>query len=273
MTIIIKSVTKPDYGNWVSVNMIKSLTIGLLFSVVFSILSFCPFTKEWSISAVWIARIIFLLLAAAIIFATAYFCICRALFSYDGRYKIQNRVLDYVLSHFEFDKGNILDIGCGSGALSIKTIKKFPSACVTGMDYWGTEWNYAKEQCEKNAELEGVADRVAFQKGDAAKLDFPDEHFDGAVSNFVFHEVKGQPDKRLVVKEALRVVKKGGMFAFHDLFLEKHFYGNIEEFISELKNDGISEITFLRSNEESFIPKLLKSRIMLGKIGLIYGRK
>ena len=46
------------------------------------------------------------------------------------------------------------------------------------MDYWGKEWSYAKEQCEKNAKLEGVAAQGHFQKGDAAKLDFPDETFD-----------------------------------------------------------------------------------------------
>lgn len=77
---------------------------------------------------------------------------------------------------------------------------------------------HMEEQCETNARLEGVWERIVFQKGDAAKLDFPDESFDGAVSKFVFHEVRRQPDKRLVVREALRVVKKGGAFAFHDLF-------------------------------------------------------
>ena len=34
-----------------------------------------------------------------------------------------------------------------------------------------------KEQCEKNAEMEGVKSRVDFRKGDAAHLDFPDETF------------------------------------------------------------------------------------------------
>ncbi len=57
--------------------------------------------------------------------------------------------------------------------------------------------------------IEGIADRVTFQKGDAAKLDFADETFDAAVSNFVFHEgAFRKKDKRDVVREALRVVKK-----------------------------------------------------------------
>ena len=73
--------------------------------------------------------------------------------------------------------------------------------------YWGAEWNYAKEQCEKNARIEGIADRVTFQKGDAAKLDFADETFDAAVSHFVFHDVHSAKAKRDVVREALRVLK------------------------------------------------------------------
>ena len=94
------------------------------------------------------------------------------------------------------DGGKLLDIGCGAGALTNRCAKLFPRAELTGMDYWGAEWSYAKDQCEKNARAEGVADRVKFQKGDAAHLDFPDGTFDAAVSNFVFHEVRSEKDKR-----------------------------------------------------------------------------
>ena len=55
-------------------------------------------------------------------------------------------------------------------------------------------------------------------------MDFPDETFDAAVSNFVFHEVRTAKDKRDVVKEALRVVKKGGAFSFQDMFSQKALY-------------------------------------------------
>ncbi|MGC4019641.1 MAG: hypothetical protein QM793_10755 [Muricomes sp.] len=41
---------------------------------------------------------------------------------------------------------------------------------MTGAAYWGTEWDYAKEQCERNAQAEGVGKRINFQKGDAEDL-------------------------------------------------------------------------------------------------------
>ncbi len=262
-----------DYGNWVSKNMVNMWGYSVIIAAVLCIISFSPVTKTWPTLANGIVHTVLLILTAIAVLIFVYFLVCRAYFSYEGRYKVQSRILDFVLSYLQFGEGRILDIGCGSGALSIKTAKKFPSATVVGIDYWGSVWNFAKAQCEKNAAIEGVGQRVSFQKGDAASLDFPDEAFDGAVSNFVFHEVQSQPDKRLVVREALRVVKKGGTFAFHDLFLEEAFYGNIDAFVEELQKDGVGEIHFIRSVDEPFIPKLLKSRFMLGRIGLLYGRK
>lgn len=262
-----------DYGNWVSGSMMQMWTVATLIVAALCAVSFMPFTVLWPSAARWAVRGILLILTVGLLVTTIYFGICRNLFSYKGKSKIQSRVLDYVLSYLKFDSGKILDIGCGNGSLSIKAAKKFPSGIVTGMDYWGSVWDFAKEQCEANAKREEVSDRVSFQKGDAACLAFPDESFDGAVSNFVFHEVRSQPDKRLVVKEALRVVKKGGAFAFHDLFFEEKFYGNIDDFVSQLKAEGIHEIHLICSKDEPFIPKILKSRFMLGRIGLIYGIK
>ena len=137
------------------------------------------------------------------------------------------------------------------------------------------EWNYAKEQCEKNAKIEGVADHIAFQKGDAAKLDFPDETFDAVVSNFVFHEVRTAKDKRDVVKEALRVLKKGGVFSFQDMFSQKALYGDMEEFVRILKEEGISEVHYIGNLEKKldFIPGFVTTPWMISGMGIIYGKK
>jgi len=62
---------------------------------------------------------------------------------------------------------------------------------------------------------------------------------DAAVSNFVFHEVHSAKDKRDVVREYLRVVKKGGAFSFQDMFSQKALYRNMDEFVESLKAEGI----------------------------------
>ena len=131
------------------------------------------------------------------------------------------------------------------------------------------------EQCEKNAQMEGVADQIDFQKGDAAKLDFLDETFDAVVSNFVFHEVRTAKDKRDVVKEALRVVKKGGVFSFQDMFSQKSLYRDMEEFVRILKKEGISEVHCIGNLEKKldFIPRFVTTPWMIRGMGIIYGKK
>ena len=185
------------------------------------------------------------------------------------------KIHDFLIDHLDWDgHGTLLDIGCGSAALSIRCAKTYPEAQVTGIDYWGFGWGYAKSQCEHNAALEGVGGRTRFEKGDAAKLDFADETFDAVVSNFVFHEVSTQPDKRQLIREALRVVKKGGSFAFQDLFVRKRLYGNMEEFVTQLQAEGINEIHYIANVEQTgLIPKYLQAPWMLVNIGIIYGKK
>ncbi len=225
----------PDYGNWVPAAMMKALAVLIAVLLIVELL-FLILLKNTILSI--IVGILFVLVAAF----TVYMWRCRVLFDF-RRGGLMGKIHQYLVDHLDWDgNGTLLDIGCGAGALTIRCARRFPLARITGMDYWGPEWSYAKEQCEQNARLEHVADRLTFCKGDAAALDFPDGAFDAAVSNFVFHEVRTQPDKRKVVREALRVVKKGSSFAFQDLFSQQKLYGDMEEFIEELKKEGIGLI-------------------------------
>lgn len=264
-----------DYGNWVSKKLLRNILCGLFVLAGLCVLSFLPlaFYASWPTVLLWIIRIV--LSGLTIALASVFFIMRRAhkLFSYtDGQ--VMGKILDHLLGYIQWEgDGQALDIGCGSGALTNRVAKKFPAATVTGVDFWGAGWGYAKEQCEHNAELEGVRQRVTFQKGDAAKLDFPDASFDLAVSNFVFHEVRSQPDKRKVVQEALRVVKPGGRFVFHDLFYNPKLYGDPDEMARELKALGLKEIAIERTSQLPFIPSALRSPIFLRDIGIIYGKK
>lgn len=114
---------------------------------------------------------------------------------------------------------------------------------------------------------------MTFQRASASALPFQDGFFDAAVSNFVFHEVKDVPDKKLVVREALRVVKKGGRFAFQDLFLLQSVYGEIGALLEAIRDWGVEEVAFVDTSNSDFIPQALKLPMMLGRIGIIYGKK
>lgn len=60
-------------------------------------------------------------------------------------------------------------------------------------------WDFSLKVCEKNAKIEGVQDRITFQKASASDLPFENNYFDAAVSNLVFHEVQDTKDKRDVI--------------------------------------------------------------------------
>ena len=121
--------------------------------------------------------------------------------------------------------------------------------------------------------MEGVSERVSFQKADAASLPFDDGYFDAAVSNFVFHMVGHEKDKRKVVREALRVVKKRGKFSFQDELLLKQLFGDIDDLIATIKGWGITTVEFVHTRDADFIPRALKLPFILGTIGLIKGEK
>lgn len=256
---------KPDYGNWVS----KALVIRMLvFTAVFAAAAIAVFLIPGFLAL----GIVLIVAAGFFLLMYFYFLAARYVLSYDGG-GVQGKVLDILCSHVSGTHEKILDIGCGSGALSIKLAKKFPEAAVCGVDYWSGKWGYSAEQCRQNASLEDVGGRTEFIKASASRLPFEDGAFDLVASNFTFHEVQDASDKWKVVAEALRVLKPGGAFVFHDLFLVKAFYGERENLVPKILSLGVQKAEFTDTSKEEFITRLLKLPFMLGRIGILSGEK
>jgi hypothetical protein len=59
--------------------------------------------------------------------------------------------------------------------------RRLTTGRVTGVDIWSTrdQSGNAREVTERNAALEGVADRVTIEAGDMRALPFPDASFVG----------------------------------------------------------------------------------------------
>ena len=232
-----------DYGNWMPVSMLWLVGGLAALAAVISLLSFAVF----HITALGVVFVIAALL-------------------------LLEQVHQVVLSHLDFDgQGQLLDVGCGSGALSIRAALTWRSAQVVGIDYWGSAYGYGQTMCEKNAESEGVAARCRFQYGDANRLDFPDESFDAVVSNYVYHNITGA-DKRALLLETLRVLKKGGVFALNDE-MKPRMYGDMEAFAQELRDIGYEDVHIIDTAQEAFGSRRRAAMMMLGDSRMLVGRK
>jgi ubiquinone/menaquinone biosynthesis C-methylase UbiE len=210
----------------------------------------------------------------AIIFVSFIFPLYSfVMFSQKGG-RFQDKVYNIIIQSLGTKvKGRILDIGSGNGVLAVKLAQQHGAVEVIGMDYWGKDWEYSKSVCEKNAQIGKVESRVHFQKGNAAALEFADDTFDGAISNLTFHEVQSVADKREVVREALRIVKSGGKFAFVDYFFDAKLYGKASEFEEYLNGLKLSGFEYKPLRDLMAIPVLLRHPKILGKVGIIHGRK
>ena len=247
---------KPDYGNWVSTRLLY--IPGAIFLLVAGLSFLIPALAVFAI---------------AFLAVFVYFAHARYRLSPRGG-NVQARVQALVLDHLDWEgEGKAIDIGCGNGPLTIAVAKRFPKAEAIGVDSWGAAWEYSKGVCERNAEIEGVSERTTFQRASAAALPFEDSTFEAAVSNLVFHEVRQVRDKKALIKEALRVVRKGGRFAFQDLFLWKSVYGDPQELLATIREWGIEEVRFVPTRDLKFIPRALKLPFMLGTIGILEGKK
>jgi hypothetical protein len=80
-------------------------------------------------------------------------------------------------------------------------------------------------------------------------------------------------EKASLIKEALRVLKKGGEFALQDLFYIERMFGKAEDLLDTIKSWGVREVEFVSSKNSLFIPAALKLSFMVGTLGLIKGRK
>jgi len=236
---------KANYENWVPKRLIFS-SFGA--SVIAAYFTYAGYKKDMVELTV-----IFAIVSILFLFATFRLTFMYMAFSYDGKRQLSRRIIDGTAECLGEVKGQILEVGAGSGALSIAVAKKNPDAKVIGVDRWGKEYAaFSKALCEENAKAEGVSN-VEFKEGSATSLDFEDEVFDGLVCNYVYSNISGFNKQELIL-ESLRTVKKGGKFAIHDI-MTKSKYGDIEKLVDKLRADGYEEVHLIRTDEGKFMSK------------------
>lgn len=262
---------KANYKNWVPRGMVMAVVIAtivsLLLLLLFGVVSFGVSGALRIILAVLFGLIFLVCAAYAIWCVLAYNA-----FSYSGKRQLSKAIISGIADHVTLpDGGHGLDVGCGSGALAIACAKRNLTATMTGLDRWGKEYaSFSKSLCEANARVEGVAN-VDFVQGDATRLDYPDESFDAVTSNYVYHNITGA-DKQKLLLETLRLLKKGGTFAIHDMMSPAR-YGDMNAFVEGLKKLGYAHVELIDTTNGIFMSRTEARLLMLSGSTLLVGRK
>ena len=253
---------KADYKNWMPKGMVLG-TIGITEAI-------CFVTVIVGIASI-VGNVLLILTVLFALISFWMYLMYRA-FSYNGTRQMSKQIIEGVSSYVKIpDGGKCLDVGCGSGALSIACANKNPGAQIIGIDRWGKEYaSFRKSLCESNSVAEGV-NNTSFQQGDACKLDFADETFDAVTSNYVYHNIPSK-DRQAILLETLRTLKKGGTFAIHDI-MSRFRYGDMQNFIEELKSEGYEEVRLIPTDNGKFMSKLEGTLMMLKGSALLVGKK
>lgn len=111
-----------------------------------------------------------------------------------------------LIEHAQIAPGyRVLDLGCGTGTLTILVKQRQPAAEVIGVDGDSQvlEIGRAKAAQEKVT--------ITLDQGMAYQLPYPDESFDRVISSLVLHHLTTE-DRQRALGEVYRVLKRHGEF-------------------------------------------------------------
>jgi SAM-dependent methyltransferase len=134
-----------------------------------------------------------------------------------GKLRIWERELDRLgLTGDE----QLLDLGCGRGAVLIAAARRLPAGRAVGADLWTADQSgNRREVTLANAAAAGVAHRVEVHTADMTALPFPDASFDVVTSAMAIHNIRIPEGRYRAVDEAMRVLRPGGQLLIADPWL------------------------------------------------------
>ena len=107
------------------------------------------------------------------------------------------------------DGHRVLDLGCGTGTLTVRVKHRHPGALVVGLDGDANALTLAKNAAQQ------IDCAVVLTKAMCWDVPFPDESFDRVLSSLVFHHLTRE-NKLATLREVFRVLRPGGRFHIVD---------------------------------------------------------
>lgn len=155
-----------------------------------------------------------------------------------GKFLVWERLLD----DLEL-RGNeeLVDLGCGRGAVLLAAAKRLPEGHAHGVDLWRSvdQSGNHEEVTDANARAEGVADRVVLHTADLTALPFDDATFDVVTSSLAIHNIPDPAARATAVSEAVRVLRPGGHLVIADI-------RNAREYAAQLRSLEMTDVTLRR---------------------------
>ena len=108
------------------------------------------------------------------------------------------------------ESGHFLDVGTGPAQIPILLAQRCPHIQITAIDLSREMLKIANKHVADNF----LTDRITLELVDAKSLPYPDNTFDGLISNSIVHHIH---DSLAALKEMGRVMKPSGVVLIRDL--------------------------------------------------------
>lgn len=135
----------------------------------------------------------------------------------------------------------VLDLGCGTGTLTLMLKRAYPEASVTGMDGDPQVLDIAGEKSR------GMD--IQWDEGLAFSLPYPASSFDRVVTSLVIHHLTTD-DKRRAFKEIYRVLKPQGELHVLD-------FGAPHSLVAQFITKYMRRLEEAADNFDGFIPRFI----------------
>jgi len=165
----------------------------------------------------------------------------------------------------------VLDLGCGTGTLTILTKQTHPDAEVVGLDGDPAVLEIARSKAKQT----GV--NITLDQGMAFQLPYPDNSFDRVFSSLVIHHLTTD-DKQRTMFEIYRVLRPGGELHIIDFGKPHGVYAWLISLIMrrlEEAADNIQDLLpeIIRSAGFAQVKETIQYTTIVGGLSLFRARK
>jgi ubiquinone/menaquinone biosynthesis C-methylase UbiE len=164
----------------------------------------------------------------------------------------------------------VLDLGCGTGTLTVMIKQAHPDSEVTGLD--GDP--QILEIARRKATQAGTS--INFDEGMAYQLPYPDASFDRVLSSMVFHHLTTQ-DKERTLAEIYRVLRPDGELHLADFGVPHGIYAKMISLLMrrfERVDDNINgHIPEMFAKAKFSVVKTSEFSTLFGTLALLRGWK